>query len=161
MRCEDVRYELAWRCCAASQVDVIEIPSILHAPQKFYSCLSCVLGPFIPPFGCRDLRLLAPSTRSSRCLARAAASLPPRLPPLPGPARPQSNPITTATMKLALSTLLVGSAAAFAPGAPASRSATQLHESKVRKRRKLSRATFDSRLSCLQVGLNYRQRLWN
>ena len=74
-----------------------------------------------------------------------------RLLPPSGPARPQSNPITTATMKLALSSLLIGSAAAFAP-APAARSATQLHESKVRKRRKLSRATFDSRLSCLQVG---------
>ena len=60
--------------------------------------------------------------------ARAAASFLLAFPP----ARPQSNPITTATMKLALSTLLVGSAAAFAPGAPASRSATQLHESKVR-----------------------------
>ena len=103
------------------------------------------LAPLFPLLS-GDLRLQHDvAAGTGRCDARrppAAASF---------PTWPQSNPITTATMKLALSSLLIGSAAAFAP-APAARSATQLHESKVRKRRKLSRATFDSRLSCLQVG---------
>ena len=78
------------------------------------------LFPFIPPHS-RDLRLQHEEVHARR--RPPPSSFPPR--------RPQSNPITTATMKLALSTLLVGSAAAFAP-APAARSATQLHESKVR-----------------------------
>lgn len=83
-----MRYELAVLCRFA--VDVIEIPSILHAPQKFYSCLSCVLGPFIPPFGCRDLRLLAPSTRS-RSISRGPPP-PSSLPsPRPGHNRTQYN----------------------------------------------------------------------
>ena len=85
-----VRYELAVLCRFA--VDVIEIPSILHAPQKFYSCLSCVLGPFIPPFGCRDLRLLAPSTRSrSRPSREGRRLLPPCLPPGPATIEPNNN----------------------------------------------------------------------
>ena len=82
-----MRYELAVLCRFAGRCH--RNPLYSSRSTKILLMLSCVLGPFIPPFGCRDLRLLAPSTRM---LARAAASvLLACLPPGPTTIEPNNN----------------------------------------------------------------------
>lgn len=84
-----MRYELAVLCRFA--VDVIEIPSILHAPQKFYSVCRAFLAPLFPPlvvaiFVSWHLQHeVAVASREGRRL------LPPCLPPGPATIEPNNN----------------------------------------------------------------------
>ena len=90
MRCEDVRYARAGGVVPLRKSMSSKSP-LFSRSTKILLMLSCVLGPFIPPFGCRDLRLLAPSTRSRSSISRGPPPPSSCLPPGPATIEPNNN----------------------------------------------------------------------